>query len=231
MKGYKLVSKFDANQEIIERLQDLIISWFYLNGRKFPWRETSDPFKVLIAEILLHQTFADKVVPVFLQITSLYPNSLSLSKADVARVREIIMPLGLLYRANTLISLAKEIVEKYNGNVPNDLRGLLTLPGVGDYTAHAVFCFAYGQAVPVVDRNVIRVYKRLFSIPEPLNKINPTKEFFLSASKIVPCDHAIEYNWGLLDFAAIICKHYSPDCYICPAIKICRSPEKSEVFS
>lgn len=136
------------------------------------------------------------------------------------------MPLGLLYRAKTLVSLANEIMSKYKGIVPNEMKDLMSLPGVGDYTASAVLCFAYSQAVPVVDRNVIRVYKRLFSIQKPLNKINPTKKFLQSAAKLVPNDHSREYNFGLLDFAAMVCKHYSPDCNICPAFKICGFKEE-----
>lgn len=217
---------FKFSRKKRKEFQNIITSWYKDNGREFPWRETADPFKVLVAEVLLLQTFARKVVPVYTTITSLYPTPAALACADETDVIEIIRPLGLLYRASTLVSLGEEITLKYNGEVPKGLKELLTLKGVGEYTAHAVLCFAYKQPVPVVDRNVIRVYKRVFQIDRPLEKINPTKGFWLTAEKLVPRRGAREYNLGLLDFAALVCKHYSPLCTQCPAANICSNGQQ-----
>ncbi len=215
---------FSVDEGIRKGFQNAIISWSRENGREFPWRKTHDPFRVLVAEILLHQTFARKVSPVYNLLTSLYPTPKELSEASETELTDQIRPLGFLYRAKTLISIANDIMGRFGGVVPGDLKGLLSLSGVGEYTAHAVLCFAYGQAVPVVDRNVIRVYKRIFSIQKPLEKINPTKRFWTAAGQLVPAGAAREYNLGLLDFAALVCKHYSPACGTCPALLVCYEP-------
>jgi A/G-specific adenine glycosylase len=215
---------FEVKKEIAKFINKKIITWYRQNGRDFLWRETRDPYKVLVAELLLHQTFARKVEPVYSLLITKYPSPYHLSGASHKELEDIIRPLGLLYRADLLIKLAETIVGTYSGIVPDKLESLITLPGVGDYTSHAVLCFAYNYPVPVVDRNVIRVYKRFFSIETPLAKLNPTKKFWGSANSIVPKRAARDFNLGLLDFAALVCKHYSPTCGTCVLSKKCGSP-------
>jgi len=144
--------------------QNRLLHWAKDNLRDFPWRSTNDPYKICIAEILLHQTFARKVVPAYEVFIKSYPDVKKLHNARIRSIEKIIYPLGFLYRAKKLKDFAKTVVNEYGGRVPHYKEELLALPGVGEYTSSAVLCFAYDEQIPIIDANVIRVYSRLFEI-------------------------------------------------------------------
>jgi DNA (cytosine-5)-methyltransferase 1 len=212
-----------AIYEPIEEIQQRLLDWFSRNKREFPWRGTSNPYAVLLAEKLLQQTSVNEtVVKVYSEILGQYPSANALAHADVKNLRRLIHPLGFKYRAKELKQVAEAIVSYHNSKIPADLTSLLELPGIGDYIARAVLCFAYGQEVPIVDTNVARLLFRLFGLGGKFPQ-NPARNRRLInlASNLVPEDNAKNYNLAVLDFCAAICTAADPKCEICPLLALC----------
>lgn len=207
----------------VDKLQSSLLAWFRVSGRRFPWRHTKKPYAVLLAEKLLQQTSVrDSTIHAYNDLLSTYPTPEDLAKADPEQVRILIQPLGLHYRAHELVKLACALHEQYGGHVPNDLKSLLALPGVGDYTARAVLCFAFGQDVPIVDTNVARILYRVFGLTGEM-PANPArkKELIALAALLVPQKQSRQFNWALLDLGALICKPSKPLCVNCPINTLC----------
>ncbi len=199
-----------------------LLSWSKINLRSFPWRKTKNPYRVCVAEIMLHQTFARKVVPVYKAFVKRYPSVSKLSRANLGYLEKLIYPLGFIYRANTLINLARIVISEHSGKFPVDNDNLLSLPGVGNYTASAIMCFSYDKPVSIVDANVVRVYSRFFGLETKLPSSAPTKEIEEIAKKVLSTKNARLFNYGILDFAALICSHYNPKCPECPVKNKCK---------
>lgn len=199
-----------------------ILEWASTNGRNFPWRLNSTPYRICIAEILLQQTTARKVAEVYDILIKKYPNVGKLSRARVSNVRNIIDCLGLTYRAKGLKIMAKQIMEEYQGIFPKEKEEILKLYGVGEYAASAILCFAYGEQVTVFDTNTIRLYSRFFGIPVELPTSKPGKRIFEIANSMTDKRNSITFNYAALDFSAIVCKHYNPNCSICPVNIKCK---------
>lgn len=152
------------SEEEINEFRRKIIKWGKENFRSFPWRETKDPYKILVSEIMLHRTRAEQVVSVYEIFLKRYPNVYSLSRANYCELEEILAPLGLRWRILNLKKAAKFIVENYAGKIPDRKDLLLRLPGVSGYIAGAVLCFAYGKPEPLLDTNTVRILGRVFDI-------------------------------------------------------------------
>lgn len=210
---------FDPQQEI----EGCLLQWFNANQRRFPWRETADPYAILVAEKLLQQTsVSSALINAYNKILTHYPTVEALAKAKPKDIEPIVAPLGFKYRAIELPRLAQEIVSQHDGKVPNDLNQLLNLPGVGDYTARAVLCFGYEQAVPIVDTNVARFLYRLFGMAGSLPS-NPARSRRLIdlASNLIPPVGARKFNLAILDLCAKSCTLSSPSCGECPVKHVC----------
>lgn len=197
------------DQEVIENFCSGLLSWTSENVRTFPWRETSDPYEILIAEILLQKTAAEKVEPVYKEFLDTYPSLENLSEAEIDEVATIIYTLGLQnQRSEALISISQILSEK---GVPRDIDSLLELPQVGRYAANATLCFAFGEPRPIVDANVVRVYNRVFDTDFEYRD----EDAWQFAEEILPVGNASKFNLGILDFAAKICEPRSPNCSRC----------------
>lgn len=133
------------SEEEIYKFRNCLLNWFENKKRDYPWRKTDDPFRLLIAEIMLRRTNADQVKNVYIDFFKKYPDSYSISKADKKDIEEILYPLGLRWRVPSIISVARQIQEKYNGKVPQTRDELIKLPGVGDYVAGAVLSIAFNK--------------------------------------------------------------------------------------
>jgi A/G-specific adenine glycosylase len=207
----------------LPRFQSLILEWFSTNGRKLPWRETTDPFSILIAEKLLQQTSLRMgVIEVYFQFLKKYPTPNQLSIANIIDVQKLIQPLGLHYRARELIIMAEQICCQFGGNIPETLSALLSIFGIGDYTARAILCFAYLQDVPVVDTNIARILIRVLDIPgKPPTNPSRNRNLIEIMGKMVPIGNAQYFNWGLIDLGAFICKRIHPHCGDCPVNNLC----------
>lgn len=214
------MKNIDENQV---NLQISLLDWFERERRSFPWRSQSDPFAILIAEKLLQQTAARAIVViVYEKLIDRYPSPYELAAANLKELEQTLHPLGLEYRARELISLAKTLVEQYEGKVPNTLSALLSLPGVGDYIARAVLSFGFGADVPVVDTNVARFLYRLYNLPGKLPS-NPSrnKRLIEMADKLLPRGRSKDWNLALLDLCALICRPKQPLCPLCPVQRFC----------
>jgi A/G-specific adenine glycosylase len=187
-----------------------------LNGRDFPWRRETDPYKILVAEKLLQQTTYGHVLKVYHDFFKKFPNVRSLAKAEVPEIENTIRRLGFQrQRARQLKEIAQVIVNEYGGNVPSRKEDLLRLKGVGEYVANAVLCFAFGKDVAIVDMNVRRVVSRVFGW-----KGVSDKEIAKRLCAMLPKGKAKEFNWTMIDFSSIICSR-KPKCKICFLNDLC----------
>lgn len=197
----------------VNAFQQELLGWFSTNARSFPWRETSDPFRVLVAEMLLQKTDAKKMLPVYEELFLRYPTPSKLAAAREAEVETLIAPIGLRYRAVRLRAVAEFAATH---GLPNDEKTLLTIPGVGRYMARAVLCFAYGEPLGVLDSNVIRILDRVFGVQSKRKRPHTDPDLWAFADSLVPANDARNYNLGLLDLSAILCRPVRPHCENCP---------------
>src|SRR5262249_19749772 len=141
---------------------DLLLTWYARQGRDLPWRQTSDPYHILVSEMMLQQTQVERVLPKYREFLARFPTLNALAEASTAEVIRAWAPLGYNMRAVRLQAIARQVVADYGGRLPADEADLLKLKGVGRYTAGALACFAFRQQTPTVDTNIRRVLQRLF---------------------------------------------------------------------
>ena len=213
-------NKLPTENQIVN-FRDKLLKWFVNNKRAYPWRETDDPFKVLIAEIMLRRTKADQVEDVYNKLFSEYPDIIDLVNADDEQLEQIIYPLGLKWRSPTFKMVAKEILARHDGKVPNTRELLLLLPGIGEYVAGAVLSIAYNHQEWLVDSNVVRLFKRYFGISTS-KEGRRDKHVIELAKTYVSCDKPREANLAILDFSAVVCTPKNPDCSNCHLSPDCR---------
>lgn len=194
----------------IDEFRAGLLSWGDGRLREFPWRTTDDPYQVLVAEILLQQTLASKVEPVYAKFVDRYPKPADLLNVEPATLAELLDPLGFQnIRANALIENARSIEEV---GMPTDEEGLSELEYVGRYGANATLCFGYGERQPIVDANVIRGYNRYFGFDFENAQDDRAWEF---AERMLPEEGYERFNLALLDFAAAVCTARTPGCGEC----------------
>lgn len=200
---------------------DALLKWYKWNRRDFPWRRISDPYVVLISEILLQKTKAGNIVTVFNKFIAKYPNPEKLSTASFSDLKNEIEKLGLhTQRATKLQKLARVLVEKYNGKVPNNKEELLELPGIGFYIANAVLCFAFGYDAPLLDTNIGRIIERFFSV-KVTGEERKKYRVWDKIAEFIPEGKSREYNYALIDFGALVCTAKNPRHNLCPLADIC----------
>ena len=201
----------------------VLLKWYEPNKRVFPWRnEELTPFQVLVAELMLQKTNATQVEKVFSNFIENYPDPSSVSKLKETFLSELLKPLGLYNRRARDLKKLADIIIKDNDIIPNSRKALLELPGVGEYIANAVLCFAFNNSVPIIDANVGRVMKRVFLFPV---KSAPSrdKELTKRMETILPEKNFKEFNYAMLDFAALVCLPRNPKCIECPLNELCDS--------
>jgi A/G-specific adenine glycosylase len=202
---------------------ELLLEWWQSNKRDFPWRRTNDPYKILIAELLLRKTTARQVSNLFEKFLVSFPDAKALSKAQENEIKDLIKPLGMEHkRAPLLKKLASDLARKYSGQIPQSENDLISLPGVGRYVANAVLCFAYGKDVPLVDTNVVRVFQRVFDFKSQKRRIKDDPTFWEFVAEAIPSGRARDFNLAVIDFANKVCKPRKPNCTECPLQAICK---------
>ena len=204
------------------RIRRALITWGQENWRSYPWRVSgASPYEVLIAEVLLKRTTATAAARVYLGFLGRFPNFATLASAKRSEIEEVLAPVGLSkQRANGLLQLARFVLEHHGGRLPSKLAELLRVPHVGDYSARAVQSFGFGRPAAVVDSNVTRILRRVFSRtlgPRPRIKDVQAIADWLSG---VGHRHR-ELNWALLDLGAMVCRYDRPRCAQCPIARIC----------
>ena len=189
-----------------ERLRGFFHQWYKCHGRSYPWRgDNVSAYGILIAEIMLRKTQAGKIVNQWLEFMSRFSSPSDCLKSQESQLNDLFLPLGLSkIRVKAIKEICKIIVEKHGGGLPESVDILLTLPHVGIYTANAISCFAYNKRVAIVDGNVIRIISRIFGeISKEDNRRVP--EIWKTAEAILPLASYKEHNYGILDFAALVC--------------------------
>jgi A/G-specific adenine glycosylase len=199
-----------------------LLEWFDSNGRNFPWRFERDPFRILIAEIMLQRTRAQQVVPVYLDFLKRFPNLRSAISAGSREIRPFISRLGLYWRTGLIIKMMHEINRKYDGMIPDERNDLRALPGVGDYISEALMVFGFDRKATVIDANVVRLVSRFFGISAQ-GEVRRKKDFIKLCQTLVdeiPPEKVKSFNWALIDLPAIICIR-NPRCHLCPLARRC----------
>jgi A/G-specific adenine glycosylase len=204
----------------VAQIRARLLAWWERSARVFPWRNTRDPYRILVAEALLHRTRADQVVDLYARTLATYPTVNALAEANLGQLHELLHSAGLRWRVDRLADAARYIVRHFAGEIPSASADLESIPGVGHYIAAAVRCFAFGESVAIVDSNVVRVYGRVFAIPIT-DLLRRDKDFHQLAQFLVDPEHPREFNFALLDLAATICTPRAPRCEQCPIAETC----------
>lgn len=212
-----------VDQERLQLLRSQLVDWFLAEGRALPWRDTRDPYAILVSEILLHQTTVATVTPVYQRFLARFPTVAVLAAAPVEEVKAITDPLGYKIRGSWLSTIARAVVEEHGGVMPDTLEGLMALPGVGRYTAGAILTFAFGKAAGILDTNVARVMSRLFMIAENPGGAERLHRLWALAEAVVPEHDPWRFNQGLMDLGATVCRARKPRCLTCPLAGFCPS--------
>lgn len=199
----------------------LIINWYRQNKRNLPWRLSKDPYKIWLSEIILQQTKVDQGLNYYLKFCTNYPTVQDLANADEQEVLSDWQGLGYYSRARNLHATAKKIVTSYNGKFPTSYAEILTLKGVGSYTAAAISSFAFDLPHAVVDGNVYRVLSRLFDVELPIDSSDGIKAFKLLADELLNKEHPAEHNQAIMEFGALQCTPNNPNCIDCPFAVTC----------
>jgi A/G-specific adenine glycosylase len=205
------------------RIHQTVLSWYRKNRRDFCWRRTRDPYVILVAEIMLHQTQARRVNERLPRFLKQFPTIRSLARASKPDVIRAWRGLGYNNRAVRLHELAQVVVINQRGRIPSDAELLRSLPGVGGYTANAVACFAFGKRVPIVDVNVRRVLTRVLWKTGSPHERRSISEIWDAASALLPNRNAYNWNQALLDLGATVCTARNPSCDACPVSAVCTS--------
>lgn len=213
----------DVDPEPLRVFQEAVLSWYRQHGRDLPWRRTHDPYAILVSEIMLHQTTVTTVMPVYQTFLERFPTIESLYEASLDAVKAITDPLGYKVRGSWLKGIATVVVEEWGGQWPENVEALMTLPGVGRYTAGAVASFALGLDAPIVDTNVKRVLGRYFGIEYMTPKAGIEHALWALAEAVVPPGDAYRFNQALMDFGAMVCTARKPLCLVCPAEAFCQT--------
>jgi A/G-specific adenine glycosylase len=199
-----------------QRFRRRLLEWYRRNGRDLPWRQTKDPYHILVSEVMLQQTQVDRVLPKYHEWLEKYPSLRALADAPEEDVAEAWRPLGYNIRPRRLHAIARESVERYGGELPSDEATLRSFKGIGEYTAGAVMSFAFGRRAAILDTNVARVLFRVFvGRGEP--KAHAMKRHLWKVSRtVLPHRHVFDFNQALMDFGATLCTARKPACLLCP---------------
>jgi A/G-specific adenine glycosylase len=208
--------------DAVQSFRTHLLAWYAVHGRTFPWRGDRNPFHVLIAERMLHRTQARQVVEVYHAFLARFPSLQDLAAAEPAAVLAVLAPLGLAWRFDSFIPMARYLVEHHGGQVPATLDQLLAVPGVGPYTAAAVLAFAFHQPVAVVDTNTVRVAGRYLHGVEWVGDARKRRAVRAAVATLLDPARPVAANYALLDLGARICLARSPLCSVCPVAERCR---------
>lgn len=199
-----------------------LLGWFDHSARPLPFRGTRDPYRIWVSEIMLQQTQVATVVPYFQRFVRQFPNVEALASAPLSAVLKLWEGLGYYTRARYLHQAAKRIVQEYKGRFPEQFEEWLTLPGIGRYTAAAIASIAFGQRVPVLDGNVMRVVCRLCAFDQnPKTSANQRKLWQFCAD-LLPLERPGDFNQAMMELGATVCVPKKPACLICPVATFCK---------
>jgi len=192
-----------------------LIKWYLSNQRKLPWRETRDPYKIWLSEIILQQTRINQGLEYYMKFVKSFPDIHSLARAPENEIYKLWQGLGYYNRAQNLMQAARTIVNELNGRFPETKEELMKIKGIGAYTAAAISSVAFGKPDAVVDGNVFRVLSRVFGIKTPIDTTGGKREFTSLAGGLMEGHPPGNFNQAMMEFGAVWCKPKNPDCPHC----------------
>lgn len=202
-----------------------LTDWYGKNARRLPWRETRDPYKIWVSEIMLQQTTVNAVIPYYEKWVTLFPTVEDLKKAPLEKILKVWQGLGYYQRAKNLHKAAQIICARYNGALPKDPGKLRKLPGFGPYTTGAVASIAFNLSCTIIDTNVRRVVMRLLAI-EGFADTSQDRQIDEFLRKVMPRENAGTFNQALMELGALICRNREPLCLLCPVRTHCAAYQK-----
>lgn len=210
-----------------EIFSEIIIDWYEANHRKLPWRQTRDPYKIWLSEVMLQQTRVAQGLPYYEKFVVAFPTVQSLANASEQSVLRLWQGLGYYSRARNLHRCAREVATAFKGKFPNTFAELKKLPGIGEYTAAAIASIAYKEPVAVVDGNVFRVLARVFGIETDIATNEGKKSFSALANSLLDKKRPDLFNQGLMEFGALHCLPKNPKCNECIFSTSCQASQKN----
>ncbi len=218
--------------DFLRQIAPPLLDWYARCGRALPWRESRDPYRVWVSEIMLQQTRVDTVIPYYRRFLEQLPDVPALAEAAEEKLLKLWEGLGYYSRARSMQKAARVAVARYGGRLPDSLEALRELPGIGEYTAGAVGSIAFGLPVPAVDGNVLRVISRILNAPEDVADPAVKKKITSLLSEVIaqecstdPADvgYVGNFNQALMDLGATVClPGGEPRCLLCPLRSLCR---------
>ena len=219
----------ESQLKILQNFSQFLIEWFEENGRDLPWRRTRDPYHILVSEIMLQQTNVDIVIPIYEEFLKRFPTIEVLAQSSLDQVKSVTDKLGYTRRGKFLFEIANEILSNRNGEIPSSLDELLSLKGIGRYTAGAILSFAFeknDKSAAIVDVNVERVFSRIFGFWQGKRNSKFDNRMWLYAEEFLEGGNVWSKNQAIMDLGAILCVSSKPRCYICPMNVLCTYYQK-----
>lgn len=217
------------SRQELEKLRTKSVAWYRDHKRDLPWRKTNDAYSIWVSEIMLQQTQVATVIPYFHRFMDQFPTVVDLARADEERVLFYWAGLGYYRRAKQMHVAAKLVVAKHGGTFPSDYDQIISLPGIGRYTAGAIRSFAFDLPSPIVEANTQRIFARLLKLKGQLTDAKIQSELWNFATAILPTRTGSgETNQALMEIGSQICLPKNPHCLVCPLHRMCPTYESGE---
>ena len=223
MRHMETPGTWDPPPERWSALIKRLLDWHRPMLRDMPWRTTRDPYRIWVAEVMLHQTQVRTVIPYYHRFLEWFPTVQDLAAAPLDSVLKAWEGLGYYARARNLHVAAQRVISCHGGKLPDTKEDLLLLPGIGDYTAGAILSIAFGQHHPALDGNVVRVLCRVFDVSEPPSRSHVREKLWDLAARLLPRGRASDFNQAMMDLGATLCAPRRPRCDLCPWASECRA--------
>ncbi len=213
-----------------EAMRDALLGWYEDASRDLPWRKTDDPYAIWVSEVMLQQTQVATVIPYYGAFMARFPTVENLATASLDEVLALWQGLGYYRRARNLHRAAKIVSERHDGRLPQDGEALRELPGIGDYTAGAILSIAFGQSVPALDANAVRVLARVIDLDELPSRSKAKAKLHALARALLPSRAPGCLNQALMELGALVCTASNPDCDVCPWEDACLARERGTIL-
>lgn len=210
-------------EQAVREIAPALLKWYRQHARRLPWRDLPAPYRVWVSEIMLQQTRVETVIAYFERWMERFPTLEALAGASEQEVLKAWEGLGYYSRARNLHRAARQVMETYAGQLPDDQAELEKLPGIGRYTAGAIASIAFGKDAPALDGNIRRVLARVFNVAVPARSPAGERQLWQLAAESLPPGRAGDYNQALMDLGSSICTPRAPACLICPIAVYCQA--------
>jgi A/G-specific adenine glycosylase len=205
-----------------DKIQKNLLQWFEKNKRDLPWRKTNDPYTIWVSEIMLQQTQVTTVIPYYKKFLKSFPTLHHLAKANLSKVLKVWEGLGYYSRARNLHCASQIVLNRLHGRIPDTLKDLLSLPGIGRSTAGAILSFAFHKEAPILDGNAKRVLSRLFAVSGSPGERKTEGLLWKISESLIPKGFSNPFNQALMDLGSMLCTPKEPECDRCPLHHSCK---------